>query len=91
MITDLGYFSSGYFLILLFRVTLGSSYEGFTMKIEITTKKSFYRLHSCKKWRSFYLWRYFKRKQARGQCWLIWSGIFGLFRISCYALNNRPL
>ena len=58
------------------------------MKIEITTEKSFYRLHTGG-WRKYYLWRYYKRREAQGACWLIWSIIFAFFRLDCYALNNK--
>jgi len=56
------------------------------MKIEITTKKSFYRITSG--WWGFHLWRYYKRSEAKGKCWLIWCILLGLFDIECYALNN---
>lgn len=59
------------------------------MKIEITTKKLFYRLNSGK-WRKYYLWRYYKRSEAQGSCWLIWRILFSFFDVECYALNNKP-
>lgn len=65
-------------------------------KVEITTKKSFYRITSTKLFNKygirFHLWRYFKRKEARGDCWLIWRILLGgSFSMECYALNNKPL
>lgn len=57
-------------------------------KIEIETKKSFYRIYSGK-WRKYHLWRYYKRREAQGACWLIWCIRFWFFDIACYALHNQ--
>jgi hypothetical protein len=58
------------------------------MKAEITTKKSFYRIVSKRKW-DFHFWRYYKRSETKGCCWLIWRILLGWVDIECYALNNR--
>lgn len=59
------------------------------LKAEITTNKSFYRLNSGR-WRKYYFLRYFKRREAKGECWLIWRIVLAFFDIECYALHTTP-
>ena len=58
------------------------------IEVEIETKKSFYRLNSGG-WRKCHFWRYYKRREAQGSCWLIWRLLFGYFDIECYAWNKE--
>jgi len=58
-------------------------------KIEIETRKTFYRIHINRIWARYHLWRYYKRNEAQGHCWLIWSVNLGFINIDCYALNNK--
>ena len=59
------------------------------MKIEITTKKSFYRIISAS-WK-LHWWRYYKRCEAKSAKWLIWSARCGWFWIDCYVLTNSEV
>ena len=53
------------------------------------TTKSAYRVTLCNKWNKYKFWRYYKRKNARGRCWLLWSITIAWLEVECYAMNRK--